>query len=144
MIINVQQIKELLENENISTNQIQNITGFNRKNVWMYRTGRTQLMKMQLQTLIKLQECYDLTHDTLMKYKNFNEVIESFNNRYSQTEIYLSPQNELKLLYDGILGDIKKDDIKVYDKNMSEKIDRTLLQQALESIEWLYQSLFFI
>lgn len=135
MIINVQQIKELLENENISTNQIQNITGFNRKNVWMYRTGRTQLMKMQLQTLIKLQECYDLTHDTLMKYKNFNEVIESFNNRYSQTEIYLSPQNELKLLYDGILGDIKKDDIKVYDKNMSEKIDRTLLQQALESIE---------
>lgn len=135
MIINVQQIKELLENENISTNQIQNITGFNRKNVWMYRTGRTQLMKMQLQTLIKLQECYDLTHDTLMKYKYFNEVIESFNNRYSQTEIYLSPENDLKLLYDGILGVIKKDDIKVYDKNMSEKIDRTLLQQALESIE---------
>lgn len=135
MIINTDQIKELLQNENISTNQIQAITNFNRKNVWMYRTGRTQLMKMQLQTLIKLQECYNLTHDNLMKYKNFDEVIESFNNRYGQTEIYLTPKNELKLLYDGILGDIKEVDIKVYDKNTSEKIDRNLLQQALEAIE---------
>ena len=135
MIINTDQIKELLQNENISTNQVQAITNFNRKNVWMYRTGRTQLMKMQLQTLIKLQECYNLTHDNLMKYKNFDEVIESFNNRYGQTEIYLTPKNELKLLYDGILGDIKEVDIKVYDKNTSEKIDRNLLQQALEAIE---------
>lgn len=83
MIINTVHIEELLNNENISTNQIQNITGFNRKYVWMYRSGRTHLMKMHLQTLIKLQECYK-THDNLMKYKNFDEVIESFNNRYGQ------------------------------------------------------------
>lgn len=134
MIINVEQIKELLESENISTNQIQDITGFARKNVWMYRTGRTQLMKMQLQTLIKLQECYNLTHDNLMKYKNFDEVIESFNNRYGQTEVFLNPEvNELKLLYDGIIGDIKEDDIKVYDKNMSDQLNKKLLQQALNN-----------
>ena len=53
MIIDTEQLQALLENENISTNQIQDITGFHRKNVWMYRTGRTQLMKMQLQTLVK-------------------------------------------------------------------------------------------
>lgn len=137
MIINVEQIKELLNNKNISTNQIQDITGFARKNVWMYRTGRTQLMKMQLQTLIKLQECYNLTHDNLMKYKNFNEVIESFNNRYGQTEIFLEPEtNELKTLYEGILGDINESDIKIYDKTMSDKIDKKVLQQAIETIEY--------
>lgn len=136
MVINIEQIKELLDNENISTNQIQDITGFNRKNVWMYRSGRTQLMKMQLQTLIKLQECYDLTHDSLMKYKHFNEVIEKFNARFGQTEIYLDMKtNELKTLYNGILGDIKKDDVKVYDKSMSEKLDADLLKQALKAIE---------
>lgn len=138
MIINTEQIQELLNNENISTNQIQDITGFPRKNVWMYRTGRTQLMKMQLQTLIKLQKCYNLSHNNLMKYKNFDQVIKSFNNRYGQTEIFLEPEtNELKLLYEGILGDINESDVKVYDKTISEKIDKKLLQQALETIERL-------
>ncbi len=32
MIINTEQIQNLLDNENISTNQVQRITGFNRKN----------------------------------------------------------------------------------------------------------------
>lgn len=135
MIINTKQIQELLDNKNISTNQIQDITGFARKNVWMYRTGRTQLMKMQLQTLIKLQECYNLTYDNIMKYKNFEQVIERFNNRFGQTEIYLDPiTNELKILTDGILGDIKENDIEVYNKSMSDKINRKLLQDILGNI----------
>ena len=135
MIINTEQIEKLLNCKNISTNQIQNITGFARKNVWMYRTGRTQLMKMQLQTLVKLQECYNLTYDNIMKYKNFEQVIEHFNNRFGQTEIYLDPiNNELKILVDGILGDIKENDIEVYSKSMSDKINRKLLQDALENL----------
>lgn len=135
MVINTDQIKELLNNENISTNQIQNITGFNRKNVWSYRSGRTHLMKMQLQTLIKLQECYDLIHDTLLKYKYFDEVIERFNNRYGRTEIYLDPENnELKTLYDGVMGNIKESDVKIYDKNMSKELTKDLLLEALNRL----------
>lgn len=135
MIINTEQIEKLLNCKNISTNQIQNITGFARKNVWMYRTGRTQLMKMQLQTLIKLQECYNLTYDNIMKYKNFEQVIERFNNRFGQTEIYLDPiNNELKILVDGIIGDIKESDIEVYNKEMSNQVDKKALQTALENL----------
>ncbi len=130
MIINTEEIKALLNNENISSNQIQKITGFNRKNVWMYRTGNTKLMNMQLHTLVKLQECYNLTHDSLMKYINFEQVIDRFNNRYGQTEIFIdSHTNELKLLYDGILGDINTDDLKVVDKKMTTDLDsKTLLR----------------
>src|SRR5690625_1521591 len=135
MIINTEQIEKLLNCKNISTNQIQNITGFARKNVWMYRTGRTQLMKMQLQTLVKLQECYNLTYDNIMKYKNFEQVIEHFNNRFGQTEIYLDPiNNELKILVDGIIGDIKESDIEVYNKEMSNQVDKKALQTALENL----------
>jgi hypothetical protein len=140
MIINTEQIQELLDSENISTNQIQDITGFARKNVWMYKTGRTQLMKMQLQTLIKLQECYNLTHDNIMRYKNFTQVIDVFNSRFGQTEIYLDPgKNELKILKDGILGDIKDGDIEVYNKSISNEVDldRLLdrLQETLENLD---------
>lgn len=133
MIINTEQVQALLDNENISTNQIQDITGFARKNVWMYRTGRTQLMKMQLQTLIKLQECYNLTHDNLMKYKNFQQVIDSFNGRFGQTEIFLDPDtNELKILYDGIIGEVNEDDLKVVDKEMTNTLDTETLIKYLE------------
>lgn len=133
MIINTEQIKALLDNENISTNQIQNITGFNRKNVWMYRTGRTQLMKMQLQTLIKLQECYNLTHDNIMKYKNFEQVIGSFNRRFGQTEVFIDlDTNELKILYDGILGEVNKKDLKIVDKDMTNTLDTDTLLKYLE------------
>lgn len=67
-----------------------------------------------------------------MKYKNFDEVIENFNNRYGQTEIFLDPEkNELKLLYDGVLGDINESDIKVFDKTMKDSLERKLLQEAL-------------
>lgn len=135
MIIDTEQVQALLDNKNISTNQIQNITGFNRKNVWMYRTGNTQLMKMQLQTLIKLQECYNLTCGNLMKYKNFEPVIDSFNNRYGQTEIFISPGNELKLLYDGFLGDINEDDIMVVDKKMTDKLDSNKLITYLDKVK---------
>lgn len=133
MIINTEKVQALLDNENISTNQIQDITGFARKNVWMYRTGRTQLMKMQLQTLIKLQECYNLTHDNLMKYKNFQQVIDSFNGRFGQTEIFLDPDtNELKILYDGIIGEVNEDDLKVVDKEMTNTLDTETLIKYLE------------
>ena len=133
MIINTEQVQALLDNENISTNQIQDITGFARKNVWMYRTGRTQLMKMQLQTLIKLQECYNLTHDNLMKYKNFQQVIDSFNGRFGQTEIFIDPDtNELKILYDGIIGEVNEDDLKVVDKEMTNTLDTETLIKYLE------------
>lgn len=133
MIINTEQVQALLDNENISTNQIQDITGFARKNVWMYRTGRTQLMKMQLQTLIKLQECYNLTHDNLMKYKNFQQVIDSFNGRFGQTEIFIDPDtNELKILYDGIIGEVNEDDLKVVDKEMTNTLDTDILLKYLD------------
>lgn len=134
MIINIDQIKSLLDNENISTNQIQKITGFNRKNVWMYRTGNTHLMQMKLQTAIKLQECYDLTHDNLMKYKNFESVIDSFNGRYGQTEIFINPDtNELKIVYDGILGDVSEGDIKIVDKKATRTIDSDKLLLFLKN-----------
>lgn len=128
MIINTEQVQALLDNENISTNQIQDITGFARKNVWMYRTGRTQLRKMQLQTLIRLQECYNLTHNNLMKYKNFQQVIDSFNGRFGQTEIFIdSDTNELKILYDGIIGEVDEEDLKVVDKEMTNMLDTDTL-----------------
>lgn len=133
MIINTEQIQALLDCENISTNQIQDITGFARKNIWMYRTGRTQLMKMQLQTLIKLQECYNLTHDNLMKYKNFQQVIDSFNGRFGQTEIFIDPDtNELKILYDGIIGEVNEDDLLVVNKEMTRTLDTDTLLKYLE------------
>lgn len=135
MIINIKQIQELLNSKNISTNQIQDITGFPRKNIWMYRTERTKLMNMQLKTLIKLQECYNLTHDNIMKYKNYKEVIEQFNNRFGKTEIYLDPKtNELKTLIDGIIGDIKEEDIKVYSKNDSQTVNVEIFQEKLNHI----------
>ena len=133
MIIDTKQVQALLDNENISTNQIQDITGFARKNVWMYRTGRTQLMKMQLQTLIKLQECYNLTHNNLMKYKNFQQVINSFNGRFGQTEIFIDPDtNELKILYDGIIGEVNEEDLKVVDKEMTNTLDTDTLLKYLD------------
>lgn len=133
MILDTEQVQALLDNENISTNQIQDITGFARKNVWMYRTGRTQLMKMQLQTLIKLQECYNLTHNNLMKYKNFQQVINSFNGRFGQTEIFIDPDtNELKILYDGIIGEVNEEDLKVVDKEMTNTLDTDILLKYLE------------
>lgn len=133
MIINTKQVQALLDNENISTNQIQDITGFARKNVWMYRTGRTQLMKMQLQTLIKLQECYNLTHNNLMKYRNFQQVIDSFNRRFGQTEIFIDPDtNELKILYDGIIGEVNENDVKVVDKEMTNTLDPHTIIKYLE------------
>lgn len=133
MIINTEQVQALLDSQNISTNQIQDITGFARKNVWMYRTGRTQLMKMQLQTLIKLQECYNLTHDNLMKYKNFQQVIDSFNRRFGQTEIFIDPDtNELKILYDGIIGEVNENDVKVVDKEMTNTLDPHTIIKYLE------------
>ncbi len=135
MIINTEQIKDLIECENISTNQIMDITGFNRKNVWSYRARKTKLINMQLRTLIKLQECYNLTYNNIMKYKNFEQVIERFNSRFGQTEIYLDPtNNELKILIDGILGDIKEDDIEVYSKSMNDEVDKGLLQDALDNL----------
>lgn len=133
MIIDTKQVQALLDNENISTNQIQDITGFDRKNVWMYRSGRTQLMKMQLQTLIKLQKCYNLTHDNLMKYRNFQQVIDSFNLRFGQTEIFIDPDtNELKILYDGIVGEVNEDDLLVVNKEMTKTLDTNNLLKYLE------------
>lgn len=135
MIINTEQISELLDNQNISTNQIQNITGFNRKNVWMYRTGRTDINKIQLHTLIKLQQCYNATHDTLMKYKNFEQVIDSYNGRFGMTEIFISPDGELKIIYDGIVGEIGQDDIKVTDKDTENKLNNPKLKKLLQKVE---------
>lgn len=135
MIINTEQISELLDNQNISTNQIQNITGFNRKNVWMYRTGRTDINKIQLHTLIKLQQCYNATHDTLMKYKNFEQVIDSYNGRFGPTEIFISPDGELKIIYDGIVGEITQDDIKVTDKDAENKLNNRKLKNLLRELE---------
>lgn len=134
MIINTEKIQELLDNTNISSNQIMNITGFNRKNVWMYRTGKTKLMNMQLHTLIKLQKCYDQTHNTFMKYKNLQQVVDQFNGRHGQTEIYISPGNELKILYDGIIGDVKDDDIKVFSKSINYKLTVNKLTKHITSI----------
>lgn len=136
MIINTENIQELLDCENISTNQIMDITGFNRKNVWNYRAGKTQLMNMQLKTLIKLQDCYNQTYNNIMKYKNFIQVIEKFNSRYGQTQIFLDPDtSELKILVEGILGDINKDDIEVYNKDMSKKVTAEELTKALDKTE---------
>lgn len=135
MIINTEQIRELLDNENISTNQIQNITGFNRKNVWMYRTGRTDINKIQLHTLIKLQQCYNATHDTLMKYKNFEQVIDSYNGRFGPTEIFITPDGELKIIYDGIVGEIRQEDIKVTDKDTENKLNNRKLKNLLREVE---------
>lgn len=60
-----------------------------------------------------------------MKYKNFNKVIESFNQRFSRTKIYLNSENNmLKTLYNGIIGDIKENDIKVFNKTMNDKLDK--------------------
>lgn len=134
MIINTEEIRELLDNENISTNQIQDITGFNRKNVWMYRTGRTDINKIQLHTLIKLQQCYNATHDTLMKYKNFEQVIDSYNGRFGPTEIFMSPDGELKIIYDGIVGEIGQDDVKVIDKDTENKLYNSKLKNLLREI----------
>lgn len=135
MIINTEQIRELLDNENISTNQIQDITGFNRKNVWMYRTGRTDINKIQLHTLIKLQQCYNATHNTLMKYKNFEQVIDSYNGRLGPTEIFISPDYELKIIYDGIVGEIGQEDIKVTDKDTENKLNNRKLKNLLRELE---------
>lgn len=135
MIINTEQIKALLSNQNISTNQIQNITGFNRKNVWMYRTGRTDINKIQLHTLIKLQQCYNATHDTLMKYNNFEQVIDSYNGRFGMTEIFISPEGELKIIYDGIVGEIGQEDIKVTDKDTENKLNNHKLKKLLHEVE---------
>lgn len=133
MIINTENIQELLDCKNISTNQIMDITGFNRKNVWNYRAGKTQLMNMQLKTLIKLQDCYNQTYNNIMKYKNFLQVIKKFNSRYGQTQIFLDPYtNELKILIEGIIGDINKNDIEIYNKDMAKKITPEELISALE------------
>lgn len=133
MIINTENIQELLDCKNISTNQIMDITGFNRKNVWNYRAGKTQLINMQLKTLIKLQDCYNQTYNNIMKYKNFLQVIKKFNSRYGQTQIFLDPHtNELKILIEGIIGDINKNDIEIYNKDMAKKITPEELISALE------------
>lgn len=134
MIVDTEKIKKLLDSKNISSTQIQKITGFHRKNIWNYRTGKTKLMNMQLHVLIRLQECYDQTHTTLMKYKNFEQVINSFNNRYVQTEIYVSSDNELKIVYEGFIGDVDDDDKLIVNKKMTKKLNNEKLLKYLKKI----------
>lgn len=135
MIINTEQIQELLCNKNISTVQIQKVTGFHRKNVYDYRSGRSSIEKMQLQSLRKLQDCYNQTHDNLMKYKNLERVVEQFNGRYGQTEIFLDPKSlELKIVYDGIIGNVKENDLLVFDKNIDDSVSIKILASNIEDI----------
>ena len=70
-----------------------------------------------------------------MKYKNFQQVIDSFNGRFGQTEIFIDPDtNELKILYDGIIGEVNKNDLKVVDKEMTKTLDTNTLLKYINYI----------